>query len=160
METECVMLSLESVEKRLDNPKAYYVFYDYFYKAAVGDRTWKDCMERENVRIGNNTTEAFALLIFANSYKAWLYEEKRKYGPDLQTEYDSDQGEQGESGSESGEKVSIVDQLLLDQEFDLDEDADELLVRVTTDEKYKKAMKARKDWLLELKNLPICLEIE
>ena len=53
-----------------------------------------------------------------------------------------------------------MDKLLLDQEFDLDEDTDELLVRVTTNEKYKKAMKARKDWLLELKNLPICLEME
>ena len=53
-----------------------------------------------------------------------------------------------------------MDKLLLDQEFDLDEDTDELLVQVTTNEKYKKAMNARKDWLLELKRLPICLEME
>ena len=31
------MLSLESIEKRLENPKAYYIFYQFFYKAAVGE---------------------------------------------------------------------------------------------------------------------------
>ena len=89
-----------------------------------------------------------------------LYEEKRKYGQDLQTEYDSDQGDQVESGGAIRVNVSIVDKLLLDQEFDLEGDATKLLVRVTTDDEYKKAMKARKDWLLELKSLPICLEME
>jgi hypothetical protein len=32
------MLSLESMERRLENPKAYYVFYEFFYKAAVGEQ--------------------------------------------------------------------------------------------------------------------------
>jgi hypothetical protein len=42
------MLSLESIEQRLLNPKAYYVFYEFFYKAAVGGTRWKECMMEEN----------------------------------------------------------------------------------------------------------------
>ena len=92
----------------MGNPKAYYVFYEYFYKAAVGESWWKDCMKKIDGRIGNDTTEAFALLLFANNYKAWLYEEKIKHGDELWTEYDS-----------VGE-VSIVDMMLLDQDFNLE----------------------------------------
>jgi hypothetical protein len=62
------------------------------------------------VRIGNDTTEAFALLLFANNYKAsWLYEEKFTHGDALWTEYES-----------MGGKESIVDRLLIDQEFVLE----------------------------------------
>ena len=42
----------------------------------------------------------------------------------------------------------------------MDGEMDELLVWVKTNENYKKAMEKRKGWLLELKNLPICLEME
>ena len=80
------MLSLESIEQRLENPKAYYVFYDYFYKAAVGEVRWKECLDCGDMRIGNDTTEAFALLLFANNYKAWLYEEKQTHQEALMTE--------------------------------------------------------------------------
>jgi hypothetical protein len=142
------MLSLESIERRLENPKAYYVFYQFFYKAAVGEGRWKDCMDSSDLRIGNDTTEAFALLLFANNYKAWLYEEKLTHGEALWTEYDS-----------TG-KDSIVDILLLDQEFVLEEGTEELLVRVATKQTYKKAVKARKEWLAELKRLPICGEMK
>ena len=65
-----------------------------------------------------------------------------------------------EQDNESGETISIVDKLLLDQEFDLDDESDELLIRVTTDEKFKSARKRRTDWLRQLKNLPICKEME
>ena len=143
------MLSLESIEQRLDNPKAYYVFYEYFYKAAVGETWWKDCMEETEERIGNDTTEAFALLLFANNYKAWLYEEKRKHGDELWTEYEN-----------LGE-VSILDMLLCNQEFNLEDDGtDDLLVCVTTNETYKNAVKARKEWLSKLKQMPICSEMK
>ena len=110
------MLSLESIERRLLNPKAYYVFYEFFYKAAVGEGRWKDCMEQDELRIGNDSTEAFALLLFANNDKAWLCEEKQTHGDSLQTEYDNIGG------------ISILDVLLLDQEFVLEEDAEELMV--------------------------------
>jgi hypothetical protein len=97
-------------------------------------------------RIGNDTAEAFALLLFANNYKAWLYEEKLTHGEALWTEYDS-----------TG-KDSIVDRLLLDQEFVLEENS-ELLVHDTTKQTYKKAVRARKDWLTEFKGLPVCAEM-
>jgi hypothetical protein len=141
------MLSLESIERRLEDPKAYYVFYQFFYKAAVGEVRWNDCMDSGDVRIGNDTTEAFALLLFANNYKAWLYEEKVTHGGALWTEYDS-------------VGKSIVDVLLLDQEFVLEEDTEKLLVIDTTKQTYKKAVKARKDWLTELKRMPICAEMK
>ena len=41
------MVSLESMMLRLADPKAYYLFYEYFYKAAVGEKTWKDCMHQD-----------------------------------------------------------------------------------------------------------------
>jgi hypothetical protein len=70
------MLSLESMERQLENPKAYYVFYQFFYKAAVGEVQWKECMDSSEACMGNDMTEAFGLLLFPNNYKAWLYEEK------------------------------------------------------------------------------------
>ncbi len=145
------MLSLESIEQRLENPKAYYVFYQFFYKAAVGEVRWKECMDSLETRIGNDTTEAFALLLFANNYKAWLYEEKLNHGEALWTEYDS--------VPTSVRRESIVDRLLFDLEFVLDKDAEELVVRDPTKQTYKKATKARKDWLTALKRLPICTEM-
>ncbi len=135
VDRNCVMLSLESVERRLDDPKAHYVFYQFFYKAAVGEVRWKEFVEKSEGRIGNNTTEAFALLLFANNYKAWMYEEKRSYGNELLTEYDT---------LPSVGAVSTVDKLLVDQEIVLKTGAEEMVVRNTTSERFKKAVKIRK----------------
>jgi hypothetical protein len=60
---------------------------------------------------------------------------------------------------ESGKrgKESIVDRLSLDQEFVLEEGPGELLVRDAAKQTWcKKAAKARKDWLAELCQLPLC----
>jgi hypothetical protein len=145
------MLSLESIEQRLENPKAYYVFYEFFYKAAVGEVRWKQCMDESEERIGNDTTEAFALLLFANNYKAWLYDEKLNHGDALWTEYDR----------ASIGKVSVVDKLLVTQEFVLEENTEAKLMVVsdTTKQSYKKAVKARKDWLAEFRGQPVCVEM-
>ena len=83
------MLSLESImEMRIENSKAYYVFYEFFYKSAVGEVHWKECLDGDARRIGNDTTESFALLLLANNYKAWwLYEKKgvmvKSYRPSM-----------------------------------------------------------------------------
>ena len=61
------MPSMESLGRRWKDPKAYCIFYMYFYTAAVGEVRWK-----EEGRIGSNTMEAFALLVLVNNYKAWL----------------------------------------------------------------------------------------
>jgi hypothetical protein len=151
VDRKCVMLSLESILQRLDNPKAYYIFYEFFYKAAVGEVRWKECMDSEDGRIGNNTTEAFALLLVSNNYKAWMYEEKRSHGNELLTEYDT---------LPSVAAVSIVDKLLVDQEIVLETGAEEMVVRNTTSERFKKAVKIRKDWLAKLKRQPICNEMK
>jgi hypothetical protein len=145
------MLSLESIEQRLDNPKACYVFYDCFHKAAVGEVRWKECMDSSDERIGNDTTEAFALLLHANNHKAWLCDEKLMHGDKLRTEHES----------ESNGKDSIMDKLLKGQEFVLDEDAETMLVvRDSTKESHKKAVKDRKDELAKFRRLPACAEMK
>ena len=147
------MLSLESMEMRLENPKAYYVFYEFFYKAAVGEVLWKECISDASKRIGNNTTEAFALLLLANNYKAWLYEEKMSHGEDLLTEYDTSPSGDGEA--------PIVDKLLVNQEFHLDSETEEFVVTPSTNkEMYDKAAMIRRDWFVKLRDQPICDEIK
>ena len=143
------MLSLESIEQRLDNPKAYFMFYEFFYKAAVGECRWKECMGDGTSRIGNDTTEAFALLLFSNNYKAWLYEEKDQHGTKLLTEYESEAGE------------SIVDRWLLNQEFNLGETTGgDVLLDDPTTLSYKVAVKTRKDWRVKLKKMEVCEEMK
>jgi hypothetical protein len=74
-------------------------------------------MDSSEARIGNDTTEAFALLLFANNYKAWLYEEKLNHGEAaLWTESDN---------VPSVRRDSIVDRLLLDLDFVLEKDTEE-----------------------------------
>jgi hypothetical protein len=151
------MLSLESIEKRLLHPKAYYVFYIIFYRAAIGEARWKECMDDNNdtARIGNDSTEAFALLMFANNYKAWLYEMKLEHGTDLCTEYDTLPGG-------SGGKVSIADVMNPDLEFGETcfSDSDGFVLEDPTDSRFKGAAKKRMDWAKALKKQPICVEMD
>jgi hypothetical protein len=84
-------------------------------------------MDSEDGCSGNNTTEAFALLLVSNNYKAWMYEEKRSHGNELLTEYDT---------LPSVAAVSIVDKLLVDQEIVLETGAEEMVVRNTTSERF------------------------
>ena len=65
------MVAFECFEKRWDFPKAYHLFYDQFFKAAVGDRKWKESLD-EDKPFGNSNTEAFALMLLKNNYHAWM----------------------------------------------------------------------------------------
>jgi hypothetical protein len=124
------MLSLESMEQRLEDPKACCVFHQHFHEAAVGEVRWKECMDNSEERIDNDATEAFALLLFVNNCKAWICEEKANHGEALLwTEHESN----------APNKDSIVDRLLCDQEFVLEEGPGELLVHDTTNQTCKKA---------------------
>jgi hypothetical protein len=146
------MLSLERMERRLDNPKACYIFCQHFCKTAVGEVRWKECVERREGRMGNNTTEAFALLLFVNNCKAWLHEEKLNHGDALSTECDED----------TGGKESIVDKLLEEQEFVLEEAAeleDMLVVCDAKSTSHKKAVKEREEWITDFKARPVCGEM-
>ena len=139
VENTCVLPSIESIGRRLQDPKAYFIFYMYFYTAAVGEVRWKECMAKKETRIGSNTTEAFALLVLVNNYKAWLYEEKKKHKTDLWTEYDC---------SPSYGKPSIVDKILDGVQFNLETDISApVLIYDKENSTYKKMEKERVEWL-------------
>jgi hypothetical protein len=73
---------------RLKLPNVNFIFYEYFFKAVVGDGNQKQCFV-ENKRLGTNVSEAFAHAIIENNYFAWLYDYINKNpGCTLQTEYD------------------------------------------------------------------------
>jgi hypothetical protein len=77
-------------------------------------------VESSEGRISNDKKEMFALLLFANNCKAWFWEEKLAHGAAPCNECDCD----------SSGKDSIVDALLAEQEFVLEEevDSEDLLV--------------------------------
>ena len=141
------MLALETmINNRLNNPKCYFIFYEYFYKAAVGEKSWNDCIkDEENGRIGNDNTEAFALLLLTNNYKAWLSDEKQRYRDLLMTEYDT---------VPNDANPSLVDIVLPNMEItvknqstDIDEDT-HMILRDSTDQQYQQMSEERKRMLM------------
>jgi hypothetical protein len=72
-----ILPSIESFQMRLKLPKVNFIFYEYFFKAVVGDGIWKQCFA-ENKRLGTNVSEAFAHAIIEINYFAWLYDCKNK----------------------------------------------------------------------------------
>jgi hypothetical protein len=70
-----VLPALESFAKCWRLPKLNYLFYHYFYRAAVGDATWKYRLA-ENKRLGPVILEAYTHTRLCNQYFAWLYEYK------------------------------------------------------------------------------------
>ena len=138
VEHKCVLPSLESIQRRWDDPKTYCIFYMYFYTSAVGEVRWKEYLSKEEGRIGSNTMEAFALLVLENNYKAWLYEEKKTHQKGLYTEYDS---------PPSSGMPSIVDKLLDGVQFDLAEEANPAVIYDNKNKTYKRLAKEREQWL-------------
>ena len=72
--TKSVFPSLDSFQKRMELPKVYYLFYDYFFKGVMGDDHWENVLgksgESASVRLGSSVAEAFAHLILENNYFA------------------------------------------------------------------------------------------
>ena len=132
--------------KTFRTPKAYYIFYEYFYKAAVGDKIWKQCLLNGEDRIGNGNTEAFALLLLINNYKAWMYEDRKEHGEGILTEYDTTPNDTGPTSQ------SIVDILLKDQEIILHRGDADYVIRDKTDKFYKVARQKRRDWCKQVKD--------
>jgi len=104
---------MAAFEERLSNPTNYYIFYDYFLRAAVGDKAWKqvagvmqserhkkarlsgasddsnESLSGSQKRMSSSLDEAFALIMLKNNYFAWLLEYKEKSsGKVLLTDYD------------------------------------------------------------------------
>jgi hypothetical protein len=134
----------------LEDPKAYCIFYMYFYTAAVGEVRWKECLSKEEGRIGSNTMEAFALLVLVNNYKAWLYEEKKTHQANLLTEYDS---------PPSRGKPSIVDKILDGVQFNLGAGTrSPSVIYDKTDTTFKKLENERVEWLEDFCTTDPCLQ--
>jgi hypothetical protein len=91
-----------------------YLFYHYFYKAAVGDLTWKSRLA-ENKRLRPVILEAYTHVMLCNQYFMWLYEYKADHPKtDLMMENDMVQEEVSVSG-----KVGLVTLTLFYRNLDL-----------------------------------------
>jgi len=118
------MLAFECFEQRWRFPKAYHLFYEYFFKAAVGDTRWKQSL-KENRPFGNTNTEAFALMILKNNYHAWMvqasseYNFEDQYGLEMEERKKDNEGEEEDDFDSSLEitKKSILDEVLPNMEY-------------------------------------------
>jgi hypothetical protein len=122
--------NLQTVRKRC-------IFHQRFCKAAVGEVRWKKWVESSEGHIGNDTTEAFALLLFSNNHEAWLCNKKLAHGAAPCTTHACD----------GNKKDSIVNVLLAEQQFVLEEGADS--EDDITKPAHKTAVRGRKEWLAE-----------
>jgi hypothetical protein len=126
-----VLPSLEAFEKRLKLPAVYFVFYDYFMRACIGEVKWKRlCLKQEDngkfVKEGpvvSPMEEAWAWIEMRNNYYAWMLDAKEKFGGNLVTDYDKE--------SETKKKRNINETLVkmefdLCEEFDSDDEEDEI----------------------------------
>jgi hypothetical protein len=108
-------------------PKVYFLFYQYFYKAAIGDATWKSRLTK-NKRLGPVILEAYTHATLYNQYFAWLYEYKANHpASTLVTQYDpvpqaadSDGGEESAlfSGNLDLLEVSVPEEIASDASTD------------------------------------------
>ena len=84
-----VLPSIEHFQQRYNSPRVYFLFYNYFLRAVMGDNKWKSNLEG-NKKLGTNIAEAYTHSLIENNYFAWLFEYKdRASGQDLKTEYDA-----------------------------------------------------------------------
>jgi len=98
-----VLPSLESFSMRWKLPKIHFLFYENFYRPAIGDTVWKRRIT-ENRRFGTMIAEAYASASLRNQYFAWLYEYKADNPHiNLRTEYDL-QETQGASATEDSQE--------------------------------------------------------
>lgn len=103
--------SIEHFQERYANPKVYFLFYDYFFKAVMGESKWKKNL-RENKRLGTSLAEAFTHTLIENNYFAWLFEYKagkKNNITTLMTEYDMPPGDSTGNHSERPNRTSADD---------------------------------------------------
>jgi hypothetical protein len=104
-----ILPSTESFQMRLKLAKVNFIFYEYFFKAVVGDGIWKQCFA-ENKRLGTNVSEAFAHAIIENNYFTWLYDYKNKNtGCTLLIEYDLAKQENEDSNDNDDKQIFCSD---------------------------------------------------
>jgi len=120
-ENKVYMLAFECFEERWRFPKAYHLFYDHFFKAAVGEKKWKESLE-DNKPFGNSNTEAFALMLLKNNYHAWMAQAYSVF--EFENQYDIERKERKRKEDDDGyqssverTKKSILDEVLPNFEY-------------------------------------------
>jgi len=104
-----ILPSIESFQLRWKLPKVHYLFYEYFFKAVVGECIWKRLLA-ENKRLGTTVLEAFTQGMLANNYHAWRYDYMLKNpGITLRTEYDLLEETSDEEGANDDERIFCAD---------------------------------------------------
>lgn len=86
--------SIEHFQKRLDSPRVCFLFYNYFFRAVVGENKWKSKLKaKDEIPMGSPVAEAYAHALIENNYFAWLFDYKVSSSPKkatIKTEYDSE----------------------------------------------------------------------
>lgn len=105
-----VLPSLESFQMRWHLPKVHFLFYEYLFRPAVGDTTWRRRII-ENRRLGTKIVESYAMATLRNHYFAWLYEYKTdNLHANLKTEYDPQEAQQGTNAAAEGSQDNRQEQ--------------------------------------------------
>jgi len=87
-DVQSMLPSIESFQARLKLPKVNYVFYEYFFRAVMGEARWKQRLQ-EDKRLGTTNAEAFTHATIQNNYFSWLFQYKcSREGVGLKTEYE------------------------------------------------------------------------
>jgi len=74
---------------RYESPRVYFLFYNYFLRAVMGEAKWKTSIEGDKNKLGTCIAEAYAHYLLENNYFAWLLEFKLEHkGAAIKTEYD------------------------------------------------------------------------
>jgi len=168
-EHNVVLPSIEAFEEMIRIPCVYVVFYEYFFKSAVGDSDWKTAcvgVTDASAPLGNYQTEAFAFLVLRNNYFAWLLDVKKKAKDSLVTDYDTLSFIKETRSQDVGEvflKVEIDLEVNADNDEEDDDDDDEednngfgnhpkndLLVHETTCKRRYDRLRARTEAKIEL----------
>lgn len=148
VETEAILPSLEAFEMGIEIPSVYFLFYDYFLKACVGEGRWRSqCCESDNMSspVGSALAEAFAMLQLKNNYFAWILEAKQKLKDNLITDYDPDTKKAG--------KRSAAEVYMKKMEFNLEGEEDEDLLIPEGHDKYNDLKRKTDDVLKRVRGV-------
>ena len=84
---KALLPSLETFDRRLELPKINYLFYEYFFKAAVSEKKWKANIDADNP-VGLCVLEAYTHATLQNNYFSWLFDFHVSHNKQLLTEYE------------------------------------------------------------------------
>jgi hypothetical protein len=112
VEKDLVMVTYDAFNQKLENPKSYMLFYDYFLRAVVGHETFERIINKQTKDkdcFGTPTDHGFAHLMVKNNQDEWEEKMKTQHKSFL-TMHDDE--------SKVKNKKTIVDHLFPSVEFD------------------------------------------